>query len=135
MGVTENVAREFGISRAAQDAFALASQKAATAQREGRFAAEIAPGRVASRTGDTLVEADEQIRVDANLEGLTKLPAAFDSNGTVTAGIRACRRQSLRRLSGSWVPSSIDRSTCRSGRSAQPSILFSYAFGSRAIIP
>jgi acetyl-CoA C-acetyltransferase len=88
MGLTaENVAKKFGISRESQDAFALASQrKAAEAQREGRFVAEIAPVIVKTRKGDVVVDSDEYIRLDANAEALAKLKPAFDKNGTVTAG-------------------------------------------------
>jgi acetyl-CoA C-acetyltransferase len=88
MGLTaENVAKKFGISRESQDAFALASQrKAAQAQREGRFVAEIAPVTVKTRKGDVVVDGDEYIRLDANAEALAKLKPAFDKDGTVTAG-------------------------------------------------
>ncbi|MBF0677820.1 MAG: acetyl-CoA C-acetyltransferase [Devosia sp.] len=88
MGVTaENVAKGFGISREAQDAFALASQqKAAAAQAAGRFDAEITPFTVRTRKGDIIVSRDEYIRADASEEGLAKLRPAFDKNGTVTAG-------------------------------------------------
>jgi acetyl-CoA C-acetyltransferase len=88
MGITaEAVARQYGIDRAAQDAFALASQqKALEAQRAGRFAAEIVPVRVSGRKGDIVVDADEYIRTDASAEALAKLRPAFDKQGTVTAG-------------------------------------------------
>jgi len=88
MGLTaENVAQKFAISRESQDAFALASQrKAAEAQREGRFAAEIALVTVKTRKGDIVVDSDEYIRPDANAEALAKLKPAFDKAGTVTAG-------------------------------------------------
>ena len=88
MGITaENVAQKFQIGREEQDAFAFASQqKAAAAQAEGRFDAEIAPVTVASRKGDILVDRDEYIRADATTEGFAKLRPAFDKAGTVTAG-------------------------------------------------
>ena len=88
MGITaENVARQFGIDRAAQDSFALASQqKAAVAQQGGRFKAEIAPVTVSTRKGDVVVDADEYIRADTSAEALAKLRPAFDKEGTVTAG-------------------------------------------------
>jgi acetyl-CoA C-acetyltransferase len=89
MGETaEALARELDITRLEQDRFALESQqKAARAQAEGRFDAEIAPVRVASKKGEELVERDEHVRADASLEGLAKLPPVFDAhNGTVTAG-------------------------------------------------
>lgn len=88
MGITaENVARQFGIDRATQDGFALASQqKAAAAQQAGRFKAEIAPVTVSTRKGDVVVDADEYIRANTSAEALAKLRPAFDKEGTVTAG-------------------------------------------------
>jgi len=88
MGITaENVARRFGIDRAEQDRFALASQqKAASAQQMGRFKAEIAPVTVTARKGDLVVDSDEYIRADASVEALAKLRPAFEAGGTVTAG-------------------------------------------------
>ncbi len=93
MGETaEKLAQELGISRAEQDAFALASQqKAARAVAEGRFADELVPVRVAGRKGDVLVEADEHLRPDTDLASLAKLPpvftkAATQGPATVTAG-------------------------------------------------
>lgn len=88
MGITaENVAREYGISREAQDAFALSSQqKAAAAQAAGKFDAEITPFTIKTRKGDVVVNRDEYIRADASAEGLAKLRPAFDKDGTVTAG-------------------------------------------------
>jgi acetyl-CoA C-acetyltransferase len=89
MGETaEKLARELDIPRAEQDRFALDSQKkAAAAQAAGRFEAEIAPVRLATKKGETLFSADEHLRADATLEGLAKLPPVFDAkNGTVTAG-------------------------------------------------
>lgn len=84
MGETaENLARQFGISRARQEEFALASQqKAAAAQAEGRLAGEIVP---ITWKGGT-VSQDGCIRADTSLEGLAGLKLAFDQNGTVTAG-------------------------------------------------
>jgi acetyl-CoA C-acetyltransferase len=88
MGITaENVAKHFGIDRAVQDSLALASQqKAAAAQRAGRFKAEIEPVTVKGRKGDVVIDVDEYIRADANAEALAKLRPAFDKDGTVTAG-------------------------------------------------
>ncbi|MDB5527372.1 MAG: acetyl-CoA C-acetyltransferase [Devosia sp.] len=88
MGITaENVAKQFRIGRAAQDALAAGSQrKAAAARGEGRFANEIFPVTVKGRKGDVVVEADEHIRPDTNAEVLAKLRPAFDEDGTVTAG-------------------------------------------------
>jgi acetyl-CoA C-acetyltransferase len=88
MGITaENVARQFGISRDQQDAFALASQqKAAQAQAAGHFRDEIAPVSIETRKGTTIVDADDHLRPDTNAEALAKLRPAFDKDGSVTAG-------------------------------------------------
>jgi len=84
MGDTaENVARKWQITRAAQEDFALAShKKAAAAQREGRFEAEIVP----VTNGKVTVAHDECIRAEATAEGLAGLKPAFSKEGTVTAG-------------------------------------------------
>jgi acetyl-CoA acyltransferase len=84
----ENVAEEFGIDRADQDAFAYRSQmRAKAAQEAGFFAREIAPVPVKSRKGETvLVERDEHPRPETTLEGLAKLKTPFRTPGTVTAG-------------------------------------------------
>ncbi len=88
MGITaENVAREFGIARKQQDAFALESQrKAAAAQSAGHFRAEIAQVAIETRKGTTIVDADDHLRPETNAEALAKLRPAFDKDGTVTAG-------------------------------------------------
>ena len=88
MGATaENVARQYQVSREAQDDFALASQqKAAAAAENGRFAAEIVPVEVPSRKGTLRIESDEYIRFDASREAMAKLKPAFAEGGTVTAG-------------------------------------------------
>ena len=87
MGQTaENIAERFGIGRADQDAFAVASQhKAEAAQKAGRFDAEIAPVTIASRKGDVVVDRDEYIRHGATLEAMASLRPAFSKEGTVTA--------------------------------------------------
>ena len=84
----ENVAEEFQVSRADQDAFALRSQKkAAAAQANGRLAAEITPVAIPSRKGEPkLVDQDEHPRADATLEALANLKAPFRDGGCVTAG-------------------------------------------------
>ena len=84
MGDTaENVARQWDLDRAQQDAFALRShQKAAEAQGQGRLKDEI----VAIDTGKGEVAADGCIRADTTLEALAQLKPAFDQAGTVTAG-------------------------------------------------
>jgi len=88
MGTTaENVATQFQITRAEQDAFAVNSQhKASAAQKAGRFKDEIAAVTIAGRKGDTVVTDDEYIRHDSSAEGMAKLRPAFSKDGTVTAG-------------------------------------------------
>jgi acetyl-CoA C-acetyltransferase len=89
MGITaENVAKQEDISRAAQDALALASQqKAAAAQDAGKFKDEIVPVLIPQRKGDPLVfDADEFINRKSSAEGLAGLRPAFDKEGSVTAG-------------------------------------------------
>jgi acetyl-CoA C-acetyltransferase len=88
MGVTaENVAKAHGVTRADQDAFAVASQnKAEAAQKAGRFKDEIVPVEIATKKGTTVFDADEFIRHGATLEALASLKPAFSKEGTVTAG-------------------------------------------------
>ncbi len=89
MGITaENVAKQYGITREAQDALALASQmKAAAAQEAGRFADEIVPVSIAQKKGDPIVfAADEFINKKTSAEALAGLRPAFDKAGSVTAG-------------------------------------------------
>ncbi len=92
MGNTaENVARQFGVSRGDQDAFALAShQKAVAAWTRGDFAAEVVPVKTHTFDGevwrDLTVERDEGPRADTSLEKLASLKPVFDPTGTVTAG-------------------------------------------------
>jgi acetyl-CoA C-acetyltransferase len=87
MGNTaENVAKQFQITRDAQDQFALASQnKAEAAQKAGRFKDEIVAVTVKGRKGDTIVDQDEYIRHGATMDAMQKLRPAFDKDGTVTA--------------------------------------------------
>jgi acetyl-CoA acyltransferase len=84
MGATaETVAERHGVSRRAQDEYALRShRRAAAATEEGRFAEEILP----IETEGGVVETDEGIRPDTSLEALADLPPAFAEGGTVTAG-------------------------------------------------
>lgn len=83
----ENVAQEFQVARADQDAFAFRSQqRAKRAQEAGFFAREIAPVVVKTRKGETAVSADEHPRPDTTLETLAKLKTPFREPGTVTAG-------------------------------------------------
>ena len=89
MGITaENVAKEYGISREAQDALALGSQqKAAAAQASGRFSDEIVPVSIAQKKGDAVVFADDEyLNKKTNAEALAGLRPAFDKAGSVTAG-------------------------------------------------
>ncbi len=83
----ENVAEEFQVSRADQDAFALRSQqRAGRAQAEGIFAAQIVAVEIAGRKGEvTRVEKDEHLRPDTTAEALAKLKP-IRAGGSVTAG-------------------------------------------------
>src|SRR5690554_319008 len=83
----ENVAQEFGVSRQAQDEFAVRSQdRALAAQQNGRLGREIVPVTVAENKGDpVIVDTDEHPRAGTTLQSLGKLRALFP-NGTVTAG-------------------------------------------------
>ena len=88
MGNTaENVAKQFNISREAQDAFAAASQqKAEAAQKADRFVAEITPVVVKGRNTEVRVDTDEHPRHGTTIDTLSGLRPAFDKEGTVTAG-------------------------------------------------
>uniref|UniRef100_A0A673U0M3 Acetyl-CoA acyltransferase 1 n=1 Tax=Suricata suricatta TaxID=37032 RepID=A0A673U0M3_SURSU len=93
-GITsENVAERFGISREKQDAFALASQqKAARAQSQGCFRAEIVPVTTTVRDDkgaerSVTVAQDEGVRPGTTMEGLAKLKPAFKKGGSTTAGL------------------------------------------------
>ncbi len=84
----ENVAQDYQVSRADQDAFALRSQqRARKAQESGFFAREIAPITIKGRKGEVVLDLDEHPRGDTTLETLAKLKAPFrKEGGTVTAG-------------------------------------------------
>ena len=89
MGITaENIAARYQITREEADVFALESQqKAAKAILAGRFKAEIVPVSIKQRKGDPIIfDQDEFPKLDATLEGLTKLKPAFQKDGVVTAG-------------------------------------------------
>jgi acetyl-CoA C-acetyltransferase len=89
MGLTaENVAEKYGITREMQDQIGYDSQrKAAAAIKNGKFKAEIVPVVIPQRKGDPIVfDTDEHVRADTTLEALAKLPPAFKTDGTVTAG-------------------------------------------------
>jgi acetyl-CoA C-acetyltransferase len=82
----ELCAREKGITRAAQDAFAAESyRRALAAQKNGHFQAEIVPVTVQGKAGDTVVDSDEEPG-RGNIDKLPKLRPAFQKEGTVTAG-------------------------------------------------
>jgi len=87
MGQTaENIADQNGITREAQDVFAVASQnKAEAAQKAGKFADEIVPVTISGRKGDVVVDQDEYIRHGATIEAMEKLKPAFVKTGSVTA--------------------------------------------------
>ena len=83
----ENVAERFGVTREAQDEFALRSQqRCARAVTSGRFAEELIPVSVANGKAETTVSADEHPRPRTTIEDLRKLKPAFKPGGTVTAG-------------------------------------------------
>ena len=88
MGVTaENVAESHGISRDAQDEFALGShRRAQVAIEAGLFDEEVVPIKVKARNGTVEFRVDEHFRRDATLETFAKLKPAFKRDGTVTAG-------------------------------------------------
>lgn len=87
MGLTaENLARRYGIPRGAQEEFALAShRKASAAEARGSFSGEIVPIEHEGKT----IQRDGCIRPDTSLEALSKLEPAFEKGGTVTAGTSA----------------------------------------------
>jgi 3-oxoadipyl-CoA thiolase len=83
----ENVAERYGVTREAQDEFALRSQqRAAAAIAAGRFEAEIVAVDVASKSGAQTFAIDEHPRPDTTAQALAALKPAFRKNGTVTAG-------------------------------------------------
>ena len=83
----ENVAADYGVSRADQDALAAEShRRAASATEAGYFAEQITPIEVTTRKGVTTFATDEHIRPGVTADDLAKLRPAFDKNGSVTAG-------------------------------------------------
>lgn len=88
MGETaETLARQYGISREEQDAYAARSQnRCEAARREGRFRAEIMPIEVRNGKSSVLVEHDEHVRDGVTAASLSKLAPVFEKHGTVTAG-------------------------------------------------
>jgi acetyl-CoA C-acetyltransferase len=88
MGVTaENVASDYGVSRADQDALAAEShRRAAAASQAGYFTEQITPVQIESRRGTVTVSADEHIRAGLTVDDLAKLRPSFAKDGTVTPG-------------------------------------------------
>jgi acetyl-CoA acyltransferase 2 len=83
----ENCAAKYGVSREAQDYYAIRSQQLADAAwNAGRFDDEVVAVEIKSRKGVEMFARDDHMRPDSTLEGLAKLPAAFNKNGCVTAG-------------------------------------------------
>jgi len=87
MGETaELLAEQYQITREEQDQFALTSQqRAASAQSEGRFDAEIVPVTIEGKKGATVFARDEHLFLDATLEKMAKLSPVFSKSGTITA--------------------------------------------------
>jgi len=84
---TEDLAREFQVSRDAQDQWALRSQQRfGAAQAAGKFKSEIVPIQLPGRKGPTTFDADEHNRPGTTLEALAALKPAFRADGTITAG-------------------------------------------------
>ncbi len=88
MGITaENVAAQFGISREAQDAFAVESHRRAIAAiTAGHFKSQILGVEIKSKKGPVQFDTDEHARADASMEGMAKLKTVFQKDGSVTAG-------------------------------------------------
>src|SRR3954453_4267903 len=88
MAITaENCAAKYGITREAQDCYALRSQQLADAAwADGRFVEEIVPVEIKTRKGTQVVDRDDHMRPETTLDTLAKLPPAFKKDGTVTAG-------------------------------------------------
>ncbi|MBM3394483.1 MAG: acetyl-CoA C-acyltransferase family protein [Betaproteobacteria bacterium] len=88
MGITaENIAGKWGISRQAQDELAVESNRRATnAIQKGYFKEQILPVELKSKKGTVVFDTDEHARADASLDGLAKLRAVFQKDGSVTAG-------------------------------------------------
>ncbi len=83
----ENVARDFGIEREAQDRMALASQvKAAAAQKAGFFDDEIVPVTIPQKTGEPIVIAKDEPPRETSMEALARLKGVVHPEGSVTAG-------------------------------------------------
>ncbi len=84
---SNNLARDYGISRQEQDEFAILSQRrAGEAWAAGRLAEEVVPVTVGKGKRAKTVERDDHLRPDTTMDDLVGLPAAFDKDGFVTAG-------------------------------------------------
>jgi acetyl-CoA acetyltransferase family protein len=88
MAITaENCATKYGITREAQDCYALRSQQLADAAwKAGRLVEEIVPVEIRTRKGVQVVDRDDHMRPETTIETLATLPTAFKKDGTVTAG-------------------------------------------------
>jgi acetyl-CoA C-acetyltransferase len=88
MGVTaENVAKQYGIGREAQDQFSVESHRRATnAIKNGWFKDQILPIEIKDRKGVKLFDTDEHVRADVSMDNLAKLRPAFQKDGSVTPG-------------------------------------------------
>ena len=88
MGITaENIAKEFGIDRAQQDAFATESHRRATrAIENGYFKEQIVPIEAVAGRKTITFDQDEHVRTTASYEDMAKLRAVFQKDGSVTAG-------------------------------------------------
>jgi acetyl-CoA C-acetyltransferase len=88
MGMSgDRIAKEYAVSRAAQDEYALRSQELTVRSIDaGHFEAEIVPITVKTRKGSATFDTDEHVRRDTSLEKLAALEPAFQHDGTVTAG-------------------------------------------------
>jgi len=88
MGITaENIAAKWGISRQMQDELAVESnRRAAAAIEKGHFKSQILPIELKSKKGTVVFDTDEHPRADASMEGMAKLRAVFQQDGSVTAG-------------------------------------------------
>ena len=83
----EFIAKEFGITRAEMDSFAVQSQQKTSAAIENSwFTTQISPVEVPGKGGMTTIQVDESPRADTTLQGLSALKPSFETNGTVTAG-------------------------------------------------
>jgi acetyl-CoA acetyltransferase family protein len=84
---SNNLARDYGIGREEQDAFAIRSQqRAGAAWASGRMAEEVVPVEVGKGKRAKMIDRDDHLRPETTMEDLAGLPTAFDKDGFVTAG-------------------------------------------------